>query len=507
MSTFWITAVWIVIAFGALLVPLAIYDIFQKKHTILRNYPVVGHLRYLLEKIGPELRQYVVASNEEERPFNRDERRWVYATAKQQNAYFGFGTDAEVLKPGHITIRHSPFPLGHAVPEGAPVPSGKILGGWRNRPGKFRPPSVVNISAMSFGSLSWSAVHALNEGAMKANCMHNTGEGGISDCHRQGADLIYQVGTGYFGCRDENGQFSIERFEETIKSANVKVVEIKLSQGAKPGVGGFLPGAKVTQVIAKARGVPVGIDVASPSRHTAFSNVEELVEFVEKLADVSGLPVGIKSAVGQEQFWTDLANRMAQTKTGPDFVTVDGAEGGTGAAPLVFSDHVALPFWQAFAVVHSAFGEADLHEKVVFIGSGKLGYPAPAAMALNVGVDLVNVAREAMMSIGCIQAQRCHTGHCPTGVATQGGWLSRGLDPTLKSERLANYVRGLRKDLLRLADACGVEHPGLIGPDNIGMVNTQGTLVPVHELYGLDRDCTHSEGRMESLRTCMGKAA
>ncbi len=507
MSTFFTVIIWILVGIGAFLAVVAIHDIFQKKHTILRIYPVVGHLRFFLEKIGPELRQYVVASNNEERPFNRDERRWVYATSKQENAYFGFGTDAEVLAPGHITIRHSPFPLGHAVPEGAPVPSGKIMGGWRDRPGKFQPPSVVNVSAMSFGSLSWSAIHSLNEGAMKANCMHNTGEGGISDCHRQGGDLIYQVGTGYFGCRNEDGQFSIERFEETVKTANVKAVEIKLSQGAKPGVGGLLPGAKVTPTIAKARGVPVGIDVASPSRHKAFSNVPELLEFVEKLADVSGLPVGIKSAVGQEGFWTELANTMASTQTGPDFVTVDGAEGGTGAAPLVFSDHVALPFWQAFAVVHRAFGEANLHEKVLFIGSGKLGYPAPAAMALNVGVDMINVAREAMMAIGCIQAQRCHTGHCPTGVATQGRWLSRGVDPTLKSERLANYVKGLRKDLLRLADACGVEHPGLIGAENISVVDTNGMLMPVHELYGIDSNCTHSEGRMVGLRTCMSDAA
>ena len=507
MSTFLTVVIWVLIGIGALLVLVAIHDIFQKKHTILRNFPIVGHLRFFLEKIGPELRQYVVASNDEERPFNRDERRWVYATAKQENAYFGFGTDAEVLKPGHITIRHSPFPLGNAVPEGAPVPSGKILGEWHNRKGKFRPPSVVNVSAMSFGSLSWSAIHALNEGAMKANCMHNTGEGGISDCHRQGGDLIYQVGTGYFGCRDTEGQFSVERFAETVQSAPVKAVEIKLSQGAKPGVGGLLPGAKVTQTIADARGVPVGVDVASPSRHKAFSNVDELLEFVEQLAEVSGVPVGIKSAVGQEWFWTELATRMAATKTGPDFVTVDGSEGGTGAAPLVFSDHVALPFWQAFSVVHKAFGEANLHEKIVFIGSGKLGYPAPAAMALNVGVDMINVAREAMMSIGCIQAQRCHTGHCPTGVATQDKWLARGIDPTLKSERLANYVRGLRKDLLRLADACGVEHPGLIGAENIAMVTTDGTLMPVHELYKLDQDCTHSEVRKEGLRSCISAVA
>lgn len=506
MSTFWFVTLIVIAVIVFLLVIVAVHDIMQKSHTILRTFPVIGHLRFLLEKVGPELRQYVVASNNEERPFNRDERRWVYATSKQQNSYFGFGTDADVLQPGHITIRHSPFPLGRPVPEGAPVPSGKVLGGWRDRKEKFRPPSIVNISAMSFGSLSWSAVHALNAGAQLAGCMHNTGEGGISQCHRQGGDLIYQVGTGYFGCRDNNGEFSLDRLVETVQSANVRAIEVKLSQGAKPGVGGLLPGAKVTSVIADARGVPVGVDVASPSRHRAFSNIPEMLEFVEQLADVTGLPVGIKSAVGQEGFWPALANRMAMTQTGPDFVTVDGAEGGTGAAPLVFADHVALPFWQAFSVVHRAFGEADLHEKVMFIGSGRLGFPAPAAMALNVGVDMINVAREAMMSLGCIQAQRCHTGQCPTGVATQSKWLARGIDPTLKSQRVANYISGFRKDLLRLADACGVEHPGMIGADNIAVMNNQGTLTSVHDLYDLDQSCTHSEGRIEGLKSSLAMA-
>ncbi|HCB34439.1 MAG TPA: FMN-binding glutamate synthase family protein [Acidimicrobiaceae bacterium] len=492
------------VSVGGVLALVALYDITQRRHTILRNFPVIGHLRFMMEKIGPEMRQYVVASNREERPFNRDQRRWIYSSAKNQNTYFGFGTEQVVSETGHITIRHSPFPLGLPVPEGAPIPGGKIMGECHGRAHKFRPASVVNISAMSFGSLSWSAIEALNAGAALADCMHNTGEGGISECHRKGGNLVYQVGTGYFGCRDADGRFSMDALVETVSSAQVQAIEIKLSQGAKPGVGGLLPGAKVTPTIAAARGVPVGVDVASPSRHTAFSSVAELVDFVERVAEaVGGIPVGVKSAVGQPQFWTDLAQHMAATGTGPDFVTVDGSEGGTGAGPLVFTDHVALPFWQAFAVVHAAFSEAGLHEKVVFIGSGKLGFPAPAALALNLGVDLVNVAREPMMAIGCIQAQRCHTGKCPTGVATQGAWLSRGLDPTLKSVRLAGYIVSLRKDLLRLADACGVEHPGLIGADNIAVVDNQGALVPAYEFYGIDPGCTHSAGRVDALRACM----
>ena len=490
---------WGLIIIGVFLLLVFIHDSVQKRHSILRTYPVIGHLRFLLEKIGPELRQYIVAHNEEERPFNRDERRWVYSTAKQQNTYFGFGTDDEIDKPGHITFRHSPFPLGRTVPDDAPLACGKIMGAWREREKAFRPASIVNVSAMSFGSLSGTAIEALNRGAKLAGCMHNTGEGGVSKYHRSGGDLVFQMGTGYFGCRNPDGTFSMDRLLETVDGAPVRSIEVKLSQGAKPGVGGLLPGAKVSPEIAEARGVPVGKDVVSPSRHSAFGSVAELVNFVEEVAGATGLPVGIKSAVGQEAFWTELAEHMAETRRGPDFVTVDGAEGGTGAGPLVFTDHVALPFWRAFGIVHRAFGEAGLTDQIVMIGSAKLGFPAPAALAFNIGVDMIGVAREPMMAIGCIQAQRCHTDHCPTGVATQNKWLSRGLDPTLKSVRLANYVIGLRKELFRLADACGVEHPGLIGGDNVNVVSPFGDLIPAHHAFGVTPQRTHSPARITGL--------
>ena len=498
---------WGLIVVGGVLLAVFISDITQRRHSILRTYPVIGHLRFLLEKIGPELRQYIVAHNEEERPFHRDQRRWVYSTAKQQNSYFGFGTDDEVDKPGHITFRHSPFPLGRTVPPDARIPCGKVMGAWSDRPHAFRPASVVNISAMSYGSLSGPAIEALNRGAKIAGCTHNTGEGGVSEFHRKGGDLVFQMGTGYFGCRNPDGTFSLDRLVETVNSAPVRSIEVKLSQGAKPGVGGLLPGAKVTEKIAKARGVPVGQDVASPSRHSAFGSVPELVDFVEELASATGLPVGIKSAVGQETFWTELAQHMADTRRGPDFVTVDGAEGGTGAGPLVFTDHVALPFWRAFGVVHRAFGDAGLCDDIVFIGSAKLGFPAPAALAFNIGVDMIGVAREPMMAIGCIQAQRCHTDHCPTGVATQNPWLARGLDPTDKSVRLANYIVGLRRELFRLADACGVEHPGLIGGDNVNVVSPFGDLVPAHHAFGVRPERTHSPARTEGLRAAVAADA
>ena len=475
---------WIIVMIVGLLVVVAIHDVFQKKHAILRNFPIIGHLRFILEAFGPELRQYIVASNDEERPFPRDQRRWVYATAKKENSYFGFGTDNNFATEGYVFFRHSAFPLiDHN--EGI-IASTKILGGWRERQGAFRPRSLINTSAMSFGSLSGPAVEAMNRGVALAGCLQNTGEGGIADHHRHGGELIFQIGTGYFGARGPDGRFSMDALVATTKSANVRAIEVKLSQGAKPGLGGVLPAAKVTEEIAAARGVPVGITVKSPASHSEFSDVAGLVEFVEAIADATGVPVGIKSAVGDRDFWFDLASHMALTKRGPDFVYVDGGEGGTGAAPLLFSDHVALPFTSAFPIVFGAFARHGLQDEIVFMGAGKLGFGSDAALALAAGVDLVSVGREAMMAIGCIQAQRCHTGHCPTGVATQGRWLRRGLDPTDKAVRLANYVEGLSNDLRHLASAMGVAHPSLISADQIDVRDGSNGLVSATEYLGLD---------------------
>ena len=493
----WWLIVLVVIGVGLLVV--AAHDVIQRRHAVLRNFPIVGHLRFLIEKIGPEMRQYVVADNDEERPFNRDQRRWLYATAKQQNPYFGFGTDNDIDVDGHLTFRHAGFPIDHPIPHGAPMPSPKTLGAWRNRPGAFRPVSVVNISAMSFGSLSGAAIEALNRGAELAGCLHNTGEGGIASHHLHGGDLVFQIGTGYFGCRDDDGRFSMDHLLATLERGPVRAIELKLSQGAKPGMGGLLPAAKVTKAIAAARGVPVGHDVASPNGHSAFVDVRGLVDFVESIASETGLPVGIKSAVGQSAFWTDLSREMAERQLGPDFITIDGGEGGTGAGPLVFTDHVALPFWQALGTAYGAFCDVGLTDDVVFIGSGKLGLPSRAALALNLGVDLLNVGREAMMAAGCIQAQRCHTGHCPTGVATQNRWLERGLDPTDKGARVGHYIVGLRKELTRLSYACGVEHPALIGPSAVSVVRGARTMTTAHDWYGIDPAFTHSARKCAAL--------
>ncbi|MEV5986308.1 FMN-binding glutamate synthase family protein [Streptomyces sp. NPDC052051] len=463
-------------------------DLVQKKHALLRNFPVIGHARYLLEMVGPELRQYIVTSNDEERPFSRDQRTWIYASAKGENNYFGFGTDNDVEHmQGHAYLKQRTFATG-ALPDvhdpQAPLPSAKVLGGPRGRAKAFRPASVVNISAMSFGSLSGAAITALNKGAALAGTMHNTGEGGLSPYHRNGGDLILQIGTSYFGCRNEDGTFNLDKLKDVVAGAPVKAIEIKLSQGAKPGLGGMLPGAKVTPEIAEIRGIPVGEDCASPSRHTAFSDVDSMLDFVELLATETGLPVGIKSAVGEMSFWQELATLMARGDRGVDFVTVDGGEGGTGAAPLIFSDSVSLPFRMGFSRVYGTFAELGLTDDLTFIASGKLGLPENAAVAFALGADMINVAREAMLSIGCIQSQKCHTDTCPTGIATQNAWLARGLDPASKATRAAVYLRTLRKELLKVSAAVGVAHPALITADDIEIMNGDYEARTLAGVYG-----------------------
>ncbi|MFE4592065.1 FMN-binding glutamate synthase family protein [Streptomyces laurentii] len=469
------------------LAAVAARDLVQKKHALLRNFPVVGHARYLLERIGPELRQYVVTSNEEERPFSRDQRTWIYASAKGENNYFGFGTDVDVEHvQGHAYVKQRTFAgtLPDLTDPQAPLPSAKVLGGPRGRAKAFRPASVVNISAMSFGSLSGAAITALNKGAALAGTMHNTGEGGLSSYHRNGGDLVLQIGTSYFGCRNEDGTFNLDKLKDVVAGAPVKAIEIKLSQGAKPGLGGMLPAAKVTPEIAGIRGIPAGEDCASPSRHTAFHDVDSMLDFVELLAAETGLPVGIKSAVGEMGFWEELATKMSRGDRGVDFVTVDGGEGGTGAAPLIFSDSVSLPFRMGFSRVYGTFAERGLTDDLTFIGSGKLGLPENAAVAFALGVDMINVAREAMLSIGCIQAQKCHTDKCPTGIATQNPWLVRGVDAPSKATRAAVYLRTLRKELLKVSGAVGVAHPGLITTNDIEIMNGDYDARSLASVYG-----------------------
>ena len=480
--------VWLVLG---VMVVVAIYDITQKKHAILRNFPILGHFRYLLESIGPELRQYIVTDNDEERPFSRDQRTWVYASSKKENNYFGFGTDNDIEHAeDYLIIKHTAFPLHGPLP-GEPeydpnysIPCAKIMGKFRNRKKAFRPKSAIYISGMSYGSLSHAAIEALNKGSKIADCLHNTGEGGVSPHHLHGGDLIWQIGTGYFGCRDEHGNFDMERLAATCeKYPQIRALEIKLSQGAKAGLGGLVPAAKITPEISQIRGIPMGRDCVSPPHHKAFHNVDTMLDFIEKLADRTGLPVGIKSAVGDLSFWKELAHKIEETNRAPDFIAIDGGEGGTGAAPLAFADHVSLPFKHGFSRVYRIFADEGLQDKIVFIGSGKLGFPQSALFAFGIGCDMVAVGREPMMAIGCIQAQQCHTGFCPTGVATHTPWLVRGLDPTLKAARLANYVIALRKEVLHLCHACGSAHPALVTPDHFEILDGPYDSTSVREIF------------------------
>jgi glutamate synthase domain-containing protein 2 len=477
---------------GGLILAIALYDVLQRKHAILRNFPVIGHMRYLLEAIGPELRQYIVTDNDEERPFSRDQRRWIYASAKKQNRLFGFGTDNDLeLSPNYLVIRHATFPKNVPNPGEAGydpdhlIPCAKVMGAARGRRHAFRPRSIIGISAMSYGSLSGRAVQALNRGAMQAGALHNTGEGGVSDHHRQGGDLVWQIGTGYFGCRDLQGNFSLEKLKETVaKTPTLKAIEIKLSQGAKPGAGGILPAEKITPEISAIRGIPMGQTCFSPSAHTAFSNEDELLDLVELIAEETGLPVGIKSAVGEMVFWDRLAEQMLATDRGVDFITIDGGEGGTGAAPLSFSDHVSMPFKLGFSRVYRLFHEKGLADDIVFIGSGKLGFPEATLFAFALGCDMVSVAREAMIAIGCIQAQRCHNNHCPTGVATQNKWLTRGLDPESKGERAGNYLITHRMLVDKLVRAMGKLHPALVTADELEVLNDRFESTTVADVFG-----------------------
>nr|WP_321234095.1 FMN-binding glutamate synthase family protein [uncultured Psychroserpens sp.] len=461
---------WIIIV----LVIVAIRDIFfQSKHTISHNFPIVGHLRYWLESIGPEMRQYFVSNNREELPFNRIERGWIYASAKNENNYEGFGTDRDIYAHQHIFINNAMFP--YKINEGHPnkidksfLPCAKVMGEFNKRKKPYRPASIINVSAMSFGSLSAKAIESLNKGVKIAGAYHNTGEGGLSPYHSNGGDVVFHFGTGYFGVRAEDGGFSMDKMKKLVEdNPFVRAIEVKLSQGAKPGKGGVLPGSKISKEIAEIRGVEVGKTVLSPPNHKAFSTIPEMVDFIEAIAEETGLPVGIKAAIGKLDQWKELADVMLKTGKGPDFITVDGGEGGTGAAPPSFADHVSLPWVYGFGDLYRLFQKKGLSERIVFIGSGKLGFPAKGAMAFAMGADCINVAREAMMSIGCIQAQICHTNRCPAGIATQNKWLQNGINVPLKSERLAQYFKTFRKELIEITHAAGYEHPCQFNMDDI----------------------------------------
>lgn len=493
--TLWEGIGYIGLALVILLVLVFIYDVKQKKHAILHNYPVIGHIRYFLEMIGPEMRQYWVANDKEEMPFDRTERSWVYATSKGVNNYFGFGTTEAQYNIGYPIIKNAAFPFPEqkaTSPDDDPtsLPCVKVMGAGHNRRRPWRPHSIVNVSGMSFGALGKNAISAINRGAELAGCYHNTGEGGVSPYHLHGADIIWQIGTGYFAARDSDG-FSIDVVAEKVAAnPQIRAIEIKLSQGAKPGKGGVLPGPKVTAEIADIRGVPLGKDCISPNAHSEFSTVDEMIDFIELIAERTGLPVGVKSAIGDEHFWEELAEKMKHRRQGPDFITIDGSEGGTGAAPLTYADHVSLPFKIGFARIYQIFQHAGLSRNIVWIGSGKLGFPDRAVVAFAMGCDMIACAREVMLSIGCIQSQACHTGHCPTGITTMNDWKQKGLNIDEKAIRFSRYIKGLRKELISLAHTAGYEHPSQFTPQDIELSTGVNKFSTLEEVMGYTPDPT-----------------
>jgi glutamate synthase domain-containing protein 2 len=448
-----------------LLVPLyalGVRDTLQTRRAVLRNFPLLGHFRYLLEAIRPEINQYFIESDTDGAPINRELRSIVYQRAKHELASLPFGTQHDVYAPGYEWLNHS-----LAARRPPKTPPRITIGG----PDCTQPydAALLNISAMSYGALSSAAVRALNGGARIGGFFHNTGEGGLSTHHAEpGGDICWQIGTGYFGCRDAQGKFDGELFRQRAALPQVKLIEIKLSQGAKPGHGGVLPAAKITDEIAAIRNVVKGQDVLSPPTHSAFDTPSGLMLFVQKLRDLSGgKPVGFKLCVGHPAEIVALCQAMVATGITPDFVTVDGGEGGTGAAPLEFSNSVGTPLTEGLVTVHNALVGFGLRERVKVIASGKVVTGFHMAQRFALGADLVNSARGFMLSLGCIQARRCHSNHCPVGVATQNPDLVRGLVVSDKQQRVANFQHETVHAFLELCGAAGLDHPDQLRPHHI----------------------------------------
>lgn len=434
---------------GALLFILGIHDIFQTKHTILRNFPLLGHMRYLLELIGPEINQYFVEDDTDGKPIDRNHRTYIYSRAKLETDTHPFGTELNVNEELFSWMKHSIYPA--AVLE--QPPRQKIGGPDCKQPYSA---SIFNISAMSFGSLSENAILALNKGAKAGNFFHDTGEGGISPYHRQGGDLVWELGTAYFGCRTKEGNFNPEIFEKKAKRAEVKMIEIKLSQGAKPGHGGVLPGIKNSEEIAEIRGVEPHTDVLSPFGHTAFNDAEGLLKFVQQLRKLSeGKPIGFKLCVGSKKEFIEICEKIVETGIKPDFITVDGAEGGTGAAPIDFSNYVGMPWEEALIFVTDCLQGYDLKKDIKVFTATKIFTAFDIFKALCIGADICNSARGMMLALGCIQALRCDENTCPTGVTTNNPALMRGLNVEDKWKRVRNYQKRTVEDFLELFAASG----------------------------------------------------
>ncbi len=466
------------IAFGVLSL-MGVYDLVQEKHSILRNYPVLGHMRFFFEGIRPEIRQYLIESDQDEEPFSRDDRSLVYQRAKGQEDARPFGTRMRVYDGGYSWVTHSVQPV-HIEDTDF-----RVRIGGKNCTQPYDA-SIYNISAMSFGSLSANAISALNKGAQMGGFAHDTGEGGVSRYHKSGGgDLIYEIGSGYFGCRTDDGNFDPDKFREQASSAQIKLIEVKLSQGAKPGHGGILPASKISAEIAEARGVPMGQDCVSPAAHSAFNTPIEMMEFLGRLRDLSGgKPVGFKLCIGHQREFMCMVKAMLETGIVPDFIVVDGTEGGTGAAPLEFANHVGMPMVEGLTFVHNTLRGAGIRDQVKLGAAGKVVSAFDIARALALGADWCNSARGFMFAIGCIQAQACHTNHCPVGVATQDPIRQRALDVGHKSQRVARFHRNTLKALGEMTGAAGLSHPSDFLPRHLMLRHGDKSMVQGDQVYG-----------------------
>ncbi|WP_323009451.1 FMN-binding glutamate synthase family protein [Paracoccus sp. (in: a-proteobacteria)] len=457
---------------------LGIHDLMQTRHAILRNYPVIGHIRFLIENFRPEIRQYMIEGDQDELPFSRQARALVYQRAKGAEDKRPFGTIENVYSSGYSWLTHS------ATPMHIPDSDFRVHIGGKD----CRQPydaSLYNISAMSFGALSGNAILALNKGAKKGGFAHDTGEGGISRYHRDGGgDLIYQVASGYFGCRNDDGSFSREKFAKTSADPQIKMIEIKLSQGAKPGHGGMLPASKISAEIAEARGIPMGVDCISPPAHSTFSTPIGLIEFVGELRALSnGKPIGFKLCIGHRREFLSIIKAMLKTGILPDFIVIDGAEGGTGAAPVEFANRVGMPMLEGLTFVHNALRGAGLRDQIRLGAAGKIISAYDIARAFALGADWCNSGRGFMFAIGCIQAQSCHTNKCPVGIATQDQTRQKALDVADKSERVARFHRNTMRALAEIAGAAGLSDPRDFMPYHFMFRQKDSVFLDGNEVY------------------------
>ena len=469
---------WLLAAPALVLLGTALYDVTQRRHSILRNYPVWGHLRFTLERIRPEIQQYFVERNYDGRPFDRDVRSVIYERAKGIHGDKAYGTERDVNEVGYEFLLHSTYPAKRLE-----VPPRVRIGG----PDCTRPydMALLNVSGMSFGALSGNALRALNHGARLGGFAHDTGEGGISRYHLEGGgDLVWEIGSGYFGARTKDGDFDPGMFADKAARDVVKMVELKLSQGAKPGIGGVLPAAKVTREIAEARDVPEGVKCVSPSAHKVFSTPRELVLFIARMRELAGgKPAGVKLCVSSRREGLAICKAMLAEGVTPDFIVVDGSEGGTGAAPLEFEDHVGTPLTEGLITMHNALVGVGLRDQVAIGASGKVATGSDVLKRLAQGADYTNAARAMMMAVGCIMAQRCHTNTCPVGVATQDPRRARALDVALKSERVHRYQEATLQQVLQLSAAMGLGSPAEIGPWHLHRRIDHVTTASYFELY------------------------